>query len=101
MSATEIDRVWGLADKLSDQAHKAHQARKVWTAIVASETQCGSCKAWMTDDCPREIQDNRRGGKVGPSSQALKCGQFEIKAWDKQRLAELREEYAELTGFKP
>lgn len=88
--------IWGWADKFGDYTQRVHRRREVWAAIVEADTTCGSCDKWMTDSCPREVQDNRKGHKVGPSCKSVKCNEFVMKAWDAKRLSGLREEYAAL-----
>ena len=90
--------VWDWAARLSAHTQRLHRAREVWQAIQAGETTCGSCSKWMTDACPREVQDNRRGHKVGPSCKAVRCDQFVMNPSDAKRIAGLREEYASLTA---
>lgn len=87
---------WAL--RFSDHTQRIHRRREVWTAIQHGESQCGTCKKWMTDACPRERQDNTKGRKVGPSAGALKCDQHDMSAWDRNRIDGLKREYAALAA---
>jgi len=88
--------VFDWAQRMSDHTQRLQRRREVWKAIVDGESQCGSCSKWMTDACPREVQDNRRGCKLGPSCQATKCDQFTMAAWESKRIDGLKAEYAAL-----
>jgi hypothetical protein len=90
--------VWDWAGRMSYHVQRLHRSREVWDAIVAGESQCGSCSKWMTGACPREVQDNRRGHTVGPSCKAMKCDQFAMNSYDRKRIDGLRAEYAALTA---
>jgi hypothetical protein len=94
--STNGQELWDWAARFSDYTQLLHRSHEVWNAIVAGENTCGSCSKWMTDACPREVQDNRRGHKVGPSCKAVKCNEFAMSQWDGKRIAGLREEYASI-----
>lgn len=89
--------VFDWANRMGDHIAKEHRRREVWAAIVSSTTTCGSCSKWMTNACPREVQDNRRGHKVGPSCQATKCSEFSMSSYDAKRVQGLRDEYERLS----
>jgi hypothetical protein len=89
--------VFDWADRMSDHVQKLQRRRDVWGAILEGTTTCGSCVKWMTDACPREVQDNRRGHKVGPSCKAVKCNEFAMSSYDEKRIQGLRDEYATLS----
>lgn len=86
--------VWEWAGRLSDRVHRIHEARQLREQIRAIESQCGSCSKWMKSACPREVQDNIKGHKVGPSSRDLKCQQFEVSHLDLKLLESTRAKLA-------
>jgi hypothetical protein len=90
--------VWAWAERLSEHTQRLHRRREVNAAILEGETTCGSCSKWMTDACPREVQDNIRGMKRGPSCKSLKCGEFVMKRWDADRLEALKAELSQLNA---
>lgn len=53
--------------------------------------ECGFCKHWMTDDCPKERlwEDGR---KRGPHSSARPCDKFEQRIYHQENKPEGLEE---------
>lgn len=92
----EAEQIFGWADRFSEQVHRADRMRKIRIAIHETEVQCGSCEKWMTPACPAEKHSNKTGRWTGPSTKTIKCGQFEMKNWDKKNIEGLRAELAKL-----
>lgn len=90
--------VWAWADSLSKLAHKNHEMRQLSDRIRHMTTECGSCRYWMTNDCPRETHDNRKGHKVGPSSRATACSKFQMNSYDVKALDEAKAKLAALAA---
>lgn len=96
---TQIDdggrAIFDWADKLSKATEKAHRVRRVRESILNANQTCGSCKKWITRECPRERNVN--GTNYGPSMNSLKCDLFAMKEFDRQRIDALE---AELAGLQ-
>lgn len=88
--------VWDWAAKLSERVAKVDRLKELRAAIRDAEGTCGSCSAWMTDACPRERHDNRKGHKVGPSCKSPKCDKHSMEPWDAQRIEGLKTELAQI-----
>lgn len=82
--------VWDWADRLSARAHAVDELKRLRSQAYNARNTCGSCSAWMTSACPREVHDNRRGRSQGPSSMAIKCDRFSISS-SSAKSAELAE----------
>ena len=78
--------IWDWAARLSAQAQRADEVRRLSQQIKNAETQCGSCAHWMTRQCPREKHSNKTGRSAGPSSQSLKCDEFAMTAYQVKSL---------------
>ena len=78
--------IWDWAARLSAQAQRADEVRRLSQQIKNAETQCGSCAHWMTRQCPREQHSNKTGRSAGPSSQSLKCNEFAMTAYQAKSL---------------
>ena len=78
--------IWDWAARISAQAQRADEVRRLSQQIKNAETQCGSCAHWMTRQCPREQHSNKTGRSAGPSSQSLKCNEFATTAYQAKSL---------------
>ena len=78
--------VWDLVARLSAQAHRTDEVKRLTQQIKNAETQCGSCAHWMTRQCPREQHSNKTGRSAGPSSQSLKCNEFAMTSYEAKSL---------------
>ena len=74
--------IWDWAGKMSDRLHAMDELARLRIQAHNTRNTCGSCSAWMTSACPREVHDNRRGRSQGPSSMATKCDRFKISSAD-------------------
>lgn len=93
--------VWDAAGSFSDRIHKADKVRLLREQVHGALNTCGSCTAWMTRSCPREVHSNQTGRSQGPSSMSIKCEQFVIST-SGARCAELAvAKIAELTKDQP
>ena len=95
------EKIFGWADKLSDQIHAAARRREISAAIYEAKTTCGSCDKWMIPACPREVHSNKTGRSTGPSCKSIKCDQFVMKAYDVKRIEGLSAELAKLQERQP
>ncbi|KAA9173024.1 hypothetical protein F3K36_16395 [Delftia sp. BR1] len=91
--------IWDWAGRLSDRVHRTHEARQLRERISAMESECGSCSRWMTNSCPKEVHDNRKGRKVGPSSRAMKCQQFEMSSLTAGELEKAKAKLAQVEAL--
>lgn len=88
--------VWDWAARLSHRSDQVHRLKELRAAIQEQENTCGSCNLWMTDSCPRERQDNRKGHKVGPSCKSPKCDKHSMNSWDAKRVEGMKAEVIEI-----
>lgn len=70
--------IWDWAARISQRTSLLQHQRELTDDIFRIGRECGSCRFWMTDACPREVQDNRIGRKRGPSMGAPICQKFAI-----------------------
>lgn len=70
--------VWDWAHKLSERVQLIDKLKRLRGQAHTVRNTCGSCTAWMTRDCPKEVHDNRSGRYNGPSSGATKCSRFSM-----------------------
>lgn len=70
--------IWDWAARFSEATHRAARISELTTDIVNIAGRCGSCRMWMTRQCPKER--NVSGRNHGPSMNAPKCPRFEMKA---------------------
>lgn len=90
--------IWDWAARLSAQAHRADEIRRLSTQIRNAETQCGGCAYWMTRQCPREQHSNKTGRSTGPSSQSLKCVEFVMTAYQAKELEAAKSKLSKLNA---
>ena len=88
--------VWEWADRLSERVHLTDELRRAREQLHNTLHTCGSCTRWMTRGCPRERHDNRTGRSVGPSSGAIKCGEFVMSPLNAKTAALAETKIAEL-----
>jgi hypothetical protein len=88
--------VWDWAANLSDRVALVARHKEIRAAILDAESTCGSCSLWMTSACPREVHDNRKGHKVGPSCKSPKCAGHVMQSWDVQRIEGLKTELSQI-----
>jgi len=88
--------IWDWADRLSDRVAAVDKLLRLQKQAHTARTTCGSCKAWMTHGCPREVHDNRKGRSQGPSSMSVKCDSFAMTASDAASVAQAEAEIAAL-----
>jgi len=88
--------IFDWAGKLDASLQRVARITELTTAIAHGKTQCGSCKKWMTDDCPREVRSIRGEKLGGPGSKSPVCDQFDMGEWDSLRIAALSAELSRL-----
>ena len=88
--------IWDWADRLSDRVTAVDKLLRLQKQAHTARTTCGSCKAWMTRGCPREVHDNRKGRSQGPSSMSVKCDSFAMTASEAASVAQAETEIAAL-----
>ncbi len=74
--------IWDWAARLSQRTGLLDRQATLVNDLFKLSRQCGSCRFWMTNDCSREVHDNRIGRKRGPSMGAPICQQFAISDSD-------------------
>jgi len=57
--------VWDWAARFSDAVQARAKIAELHSQIAKRE--CGDCRLWMTQSCPREVHDNLLGRSRGPS----------------------------------
>ena len=93
---------WDWAARLSAQARRTDEVKRLTHQIKNAETQCGSCTHWITRQCPREQYNNKTGRNTGPSSQSLKCEKFAMPPWQAKELEAAKAKLSKLiTGDTP
>ena len=93
--------VWDWAARLSAQAQKADEVKRLTKQIQNAETQCGSCAHWMTRQCSREQHNNKTGRNTGPSSQSLKCEKFAMPPRQAKELEAAKAKLSKLISGDP
>lgn len=91
----EDDAIFAAAGRFSERVHKIARGREIQAELL-SGNRCGACNFWMTNSCPREVDDNS-GIKKGPSCKALACSKYSEKSWDTERKQRLRDELEKIT----
>lgn len=92
--------VWAWADAMSRHTQRRHRERELSASIFRAGIECGSCRYWMTRDCPRE-KSSITGYNQGPTARALKCGQFVMQPGATQMVAKWQAELAALSDGGP
>lgn len=87
--------VWDWAAKVSDTIHRRARISELRQNIAELGSRCGSCRLWMTDECPRE-QLLPTGRKSGPSMMDAKCQRFAITSNGVSRVETLTAELKQL-----
>lgn len=90
--------IWDWAANLKNEIHRRDKVRRLHELIWGANNKCGSCRLWMTKQCPRETHDNRIGRRRGPSCDAPKCSAFVMTAHSAENIDEWRAELVALTS---
>lgn len=69
------EELWDWAGKLSQHIHLTDQQRTLQRKLFKLSRECGSCRFWMTRDCPQEVS-SMTGYNKGPSMSAPICSRF-------------------------
>ncbi len=69
------EELWDWAGKFSQHVHLFDRKRVLQHDLRQLKNECGSCRYWMTSDCPLE-KSSMTGYKQGPSMGAPICHKF-------------------------
>jgi hypothetical protein len=87
--------LWDWAGRLSEHIHRTDSQRRLRQQLRALSSECGSCRYWMTKECPRETPHGMTGYSKGPSMGASICSKFAMspasavlkQTWETELLA--------------
>lgn len=88
--------IWDWAARLSRRTGLLDRQATLVNDLFKLTRECGSCRFWMTSDCPREVHDNRIGRKRGPSMGAPICQKFAMSDSDARLKAKWEAELSDV-----
>lgn len=87
--------IWEWAAKLSEHVQRLDRQRTLRRELRRLSSECGSCRWWMTRDCPAEKPSNT-GYSRGPSMGAPICAKFELSSTSRTIQQQWQDELAQL-----
>lgn len=78
-----VDGIFKAFIKVGNEKHRLWEIRKLKERIEHSESRCGSCKKWMTQECRFESPRNM------VTMNDRKCVDFEMTKWTSSHIEKL------------
>lgn len=91
----EFDSALNNLLKIGDAFERLHEIRRLQRQNTELNTTCGSCKLWMTKQCPIEA----KGKKV--SCATYRCSEFSMDVFSKELLNKNAAKIEELKQNNP
>ena len=88
----DVNKFFDNINKSSLKKHKFFKVRELKETINSIQKECGSCKMWMTKQCPRESKIHK------VSFGEFKCDKFLITEWTTRFVKRKEDEVKELSN---